>query len=99
MPGDQYSQNNVMCAIMCVFVLSFILGGILGWVTCHSCYTTQDKMSMKERLSQTKKDKDKLSLLKRFSKSKEKSQNVAKAEGSMHSQDPRAGTNETSSDS
>lgn len=92
-----YTQNNVMCAMLCVFVLTFVLGGISGWISCHYYEMTQEKMEIKEHMKNNKSQTDYIKAMERFGKDQLKSVKSNRAEGSMHSQDPRSGYNKVQS--
>ena len=89
-----YTQNNVMCAMLCVFVITFILGGITGWMSCHTYEMNQEKMEIKEHMQYHKSQGDYMKVMERFNKEQNRSKKAVAAEGSMHSQDPRAGDNQ-----
>lgn len=88
-----YTQNNVMCGMLCVFVITFILGGITGWISCHSHELSMEKREIKDHMTYHKSQGDYLRGVERFEQDKIKAVKTVKAEGSMHSQDPRAGDN------
>jgi hypothetical protein len=89
----EYSQQNVMCAILCVFVITLILGVIAGWISCHKYEMNQEKIEIKDHMKYHKSQGDYMNIMNKFNKERMKEKKSVKAEGSMHSQDPRAGDN------
>lgn len=88
-----YSQNNVMCAMLCVFVITFILGCISGWILHRIYGMDSEKMEIKNHMLYQKDKTDYMKVMEKFRIEQEKIQKESKAEGTMHSQDPRAGQN------
>lgn len=82
-----------MCAMLCVFTITFILGGITGWISCHSHEMNQEKLEIKEHMSYHKSQGDYMKNMERFNQDRVKAVKAVRAEGSMHSQDPRSGDN------
>jgi hypothetical protein len=93
MSSKVYPHNNVMCAMMCVFVITFILGCVSGWIACHSYEMNQEKIEIKKNMRHHKNKGDYANGLERLKQDRVKTEKATRAEGSMHSQDPRAGNN------